>query len=301
MAFYTFMTSLKRGLRERFSMTLFFLYFFVFLLGLCWGSFLNVVAYRFSHSKQFFTKRSYCPSCNSYIAWHDNIPILSWIILKRKCRSCKAKISALYPFVELLTAGLVILLFSQYAPTLFANLYEPESVDILVGLPPLYTLLTWGTFISALIFLSALIVAIRTDLEAMVIPQLCTLWLIPFGIIASWAGLTSISLWHSVIGAFMGYGILWSIAFLFKFITKRDGLGVGDMEFLGMIGAFLGPLGTWFTLLIGSVLGTIIGGAYLLISHKSKMTRIPFGPFLAAGALLYFFFAQSVLRFFLMY
>ncbi len=281
-------------------MTLFFLYFFVFLLGLCWGSFLNVVAYRLSHHKQFFTKRSHCPVCNTCIAWYDNIPILSWIMLKRRCRSCNTIISPLYLIIELLTAGLLTILFHQYAPALFANLYVPEYVDV-ITFPPLYKFLTWGTFTVSFVFISALIVAIRTDIDAMVIPQLCTLWLIPVGIIASWGGLTQVSLWHSVVGAFMGYGILWGIAFLFKLITKRDGLGIGDMEFLGMIGAFLGPLGTWFTLLIGSVLGTAIGGAYLLISHKNKMTRIPFGPFLATGALLYFFFAQNMLRFFLMY
>jgi leader peptidase (prepilin peptidase)/N-methyltransferase len=132
----------------------------------------------------------------------------------------------------------------------------------------------------------------------MLIPQLCTLWLVPVGIIASYFGFTFISLTSSITGAVLGYGLLWLIAFLFKFFTKRDGVGVGDMELLAMIGSFLGPVGVWFSLMIGSFTGLFLGVIYLLISKKGRFTRIPFGPFLVLGAILYFLFDQKIIFFF---
>jgi leader peptidase (prepilin peptidase)/N-methyltransferase len=147
------------------------------------------------------------------------------------------------------------------------------------------------------IFLSALIVAVRTDLQAMVIPQICTLWLVPFGFASSCFSLTNITASQSLEGAFFGYAFLWIIAFLFKKFTGKDGVGVGDMELLAMIGSFLGPIGVWVSLMLGSVFGLIVGGMYLFLFKKNRMTRIPFGPFLALGAIAYFFLDQKILQF----
>lgn len=241
---------------------------FLLLIFLCWGSFLNVVAYRITFDKPFFTTRSACPSCGQVLAWYDIIPILSWIILRGKCRSCREPITILYPLIELLSAIIFTFLF----------LFFPLGVQTA----------------AYVLFFSALLIAVRTDLQAMVIPQLFSIWLVPVGILCSLFGLTRIVFWESLVGALVGYGLLWAVAVLFKYWTKKDGLGVGDMELLAMIGSFLGPLGVWFAVLIGSISGLVIGGGYLLLTKQGRDTRIPFGPFLALGATIYFFFPVIV-------
>ena len=259
---------------------------FIFLIFLCWGSFLNVVAYRSVHDIPFFQKRSVCPFCKKLIAWYDNIPVLSWLFLRGKCRNCKEKISFLYPFTELITAFLMtgLLLFCH-----------PELVS---GSNFIFNFQNILSFFSYFIFFSALIVATRTDLLDMVIPQIFSIWLAPVGIMFSLLGFLNIGFWSSISGAVVGYGILWVVAKIFKVIAKKEGLGVGDMELMALIGSFLGPLGVWFSLFLGSVSGLLIGGLYLLFAKKGKETPIPFGPFLALGAIIYFFFQSNLTSFF---
>lgn len=230
------------------------LYIFI---ALCWGSFLNVIAYRLVHQVNFWRMRSFCPSCNQTIAWYDNIPLLSWILLRGKCRTCHAAISILYPFVEAITAILLPLLAATVAPAYFLAYFT---------------------------LFSALIITIRTDLETMLISRFVTFALIPAGIISSWLGLLPISVLESVMGAIFGYAILWLIATIYFLFTKKRGMGQGDMELLALIGSFTGPLGCWITLLLGSIMGSIIG-IIVLIKKGSRM--IPFGPFLAYGAIIY--------------
>lgn len=244
----------------------------LFLVFLCWGSFLNVVAYRLTYERPFFAPRSYCPSCLSTIVWYDNIPVFSWFLLRGKCRACRRPVSWLYPAIELASG---LLLTSVYFLT----------PDLL-------------TFFAYFIMFSALLVATRTDLQAMVIPQLVTIWLIPVGVIASLIGASNLIVIESVLGALLGYGVLWLVGYVFKRVTKRDGIGVGDMELLGMIGAFLGPIGVWFSLLIGSLVGLVLGGGYLFVGGRGRDARIPFGPFLALGATIFFFFQRPLIAFF---
>jgi len=233
------------------------------ILFLCWGSFLNVVAYRITYDKKFFTKRSACPSCGKTIPFYDLIPVLSWLILCGRCRFCQSAISILYPFIEILSAVLLTVLF--------------------------YSVSSYAEFGVYFLFLSALIVSVRTDIEEMVIPQIFTLWLIPVGILLSFFGLTRVSFLESVTGAIFGYGVLWLVAMLFRKLMKKEGLGVGDMELLGMIGSFLGLQAVWFSLFIGSLSGSLVGVAYLYFTKKDRYTPIPFGPFLILGAVVYFF------------
>lgn len=279
---------------------------FVFILGLIWGSFLNVVGHRLALGKPFFTKRSLCPSCSNVIAWYDNVPVLSWLWLKGKCRSCKAGISILYPAIEIMSGLVFALVFLKLIPH-FSPFYYFLTVDpMMVDSMQLSGVIPAKVFYHGLcelvayfIFCSALIAATRSDFEAMVIPQLFSLWLVPVGFLFSVVGFISISFRSSLFGAFLGYFILWFIAFVFKTVTKRDGMGVGDMELLAMIGSFLGPLGVWFSLLIGSFSGLLMGAIYLIISRKERTTRIPFGPFLALGATIYFLFNRLLIKFFL--
>jgi leader peptidase (prepilin peptidase)/N-methyltransferase len=150
-----------------------------------------------------------------------------------------------------------------------------------------------------MIFVSALIVASRTDLESLLIPQLFTLWMIPLGLLAAYLQLIPLSIMQSISGAALGYGILWLIALVFKRCTGKEGLGVGDMELLAMIGSFLGPIGVWISLAVGSFVGLFVGSIYLALSGKDRTTRIPFGPFLALGALAYLLIGNK-LTFFLL-
>ncbi len=278
--------------------------FFVFLFGLIWGSFLNVVGSRLVSGESIFTLRSRCPECSKIISWYDNIPVISWILLKGRCRNCKKPISFLYPIIELFTAFLILFLYKKYYLG-YSVLYEYFAANYdIVGFDKYFADMvnkfshkSHFSFPVFFVFLSALIVSVRTDLQAMVIPQICTLWLVPLGFISSYFGLTSISVCQSLEGAFFGYAFLWVIAFLFKKFTGKEGVGVGDMELLAMIGSFLGPLGVWVSLMFGSVFGLIVGSLYLFLFKKNRMTQIPFGPFLALSAIAYFFFDQKILQF----
>lgn len=233
------------------------------ILFACWGSFLNVVAYRLIHanlSSIFFT-RSYCPHCKHAIAWYDNIPIVSWFLLNGRCRKCAASISWLYPFIELLTiASLWVLYVTQ---------------------PHEY-------FFSYAFFFSALIITIRTDLETMLISRFVTLFLIPTGVFASYFAFIPINWQQSVIGTLTAYCLLHFIGILYYRITGRIGMGEGDAELLAFIGSYTGLLGWWYALMLGSLVGSIIGIALSILQKKNiATTKLPFGPFLAFGAMTY--------------
>lgn len=228
-------------------------------LLLCWGSFLNAFAFRLLHNVSIIHPRSYCPHCKHTLAWYDLIPLFSWIWLKGMCRYCRQAISWLYPFIEVFTVCSLALLL------LYAH--------------PLYVA---GYFL----FFSALIISIRTDLDEMLISRYATLYVTPFGFLLSMAGLLPITITESILGALIGYGFLYTIARLFYGFTKKEGLGQGDMDLLALIGSFTGIYGCWITLLIGSMVGSLVGIVYLLIAKKSvTQERIPFGPFLAIGAM----------------
>lgn len=235
-----------------------FLIFSPFFLS--WGSFLNVASCRLIKGESLLFPRSYCPHCHTQIAWYDNVPLLSWLLLAGKCRACKHPISLLYPFIELLTCITLVLLF-DYAPTHY--------------------------FLGYFILFSALLVTIRSDLETMLISRFVTLYIIPVGFVLSYFEALPISFFESFAGAVFGYTILWSIAALFKATTGKEGMGEGDMELLACIGSFIGPLGCWATLLLASLVGSVVGIFYCVLYKRNTDLRIPFGPYLALGAMLF--------------
>ncbi len=278
-------------------MELFLVVLFIIACALCWGSFLNVVAYRISFDKPLLTKRSKCQSCSQTIIWYDNIPIISWFTLKGKCRHCKSPISMIYPFVEFLTAAVIAGLCVKF----FLPAYRALSIGTLFTFTNTLSTQHYNLlyFFAYTIFFTALILAITTDLFALVIAQIFTLWLIPIGLVFSYLNILPINLFESITGALLGYGVLWLINVIFKTITKKEGIGIGDMELLAMIGAFIGPVGVWSSLILGTTAGLFIGSGYLLITHKNKNTRIPFAPFLAGGAIAFVFFKSALVMFFL--
>lgn len=246
--------------------------FLLILLSACWGSFLNVVGYRIIHGKTMLG-RSFCPHCFQTLAWYDLIPLFSYAYLRGKCRHCTLSISVLYPFIEALT---VLSFFVAY--------YRIDS----------------AYYCASFIFFSALIVTIRTDLETMLISQWTTLALVPVGIFFSFADMIPIYPLNSILGAAIGYFVLWTIGILFYLVTKKQGIGEGDFDLMALIGAFTGVLGVWATLLIGSLLGSLIGGLYLILNGSlHKNVKLPFGPFLALSAIFYMLFAESIMLFLL--
>jgi len=230
----------------------------LFIFFLCWGSFLNVVAYRLIRGENLAFPRSHCPRCNAPIAWYDNVPVLSWILLQGKCRDCHEAISLLYPIIELLTAVSLTLLY-LVVPHLFFPAY--------------------------FIFFSALIVSFRSDIETMLISQWVTLFILPLGPLFAFMHLLPITPLESLAGAALGYLFLWLIAKIFNLLTRKEGMGAGDFELLAFIGAFIGVIGCWLTLLIASILGSFIGIILIKLKGQRSM-KIPFGPFLVVGAII---------------
>ncbi len=288
----------------------------IFIFGLIWGSFLNVVAYRIIRSETL-GGRSKCPHCNHRIAWYDNIPLISWIILGGKCRNCTQPISVLYPIIELLTGVLFVLLYLKFTPDCPAYTSGSVHPELIEGLceawkkvnepstaRPEWPIISAGNawdvskgLFPCLIFFSALIVTIRTDLEYMLISRLATIFLVPLGIALSAWGFLPISPLESFLSAIGGYLLFFSIAKIFYWITSKEGIGEGDFDLIAFIGAFTGLIGLWMTILIGSLVGCIVTITYLILSGQKRSTQIPFGPFLALGAICYILFGEWVTQF----
>ena len=240
------------------------------LLFLAWGSYLNSLAYRLLNEQYFFKTRSFCPSCHTTISWYDNIPVISWFFLQAQCRFCKQSISPLYPFIEIITPLSLLCLYFTVQPIYF----------------PIYFL-----------FFSALIVSIRTDLQSMLISRYVTLYAIPLSLIAAYFHRLPISLTTALLGAIFGYTLLLIVQSISFYLTNQECLGQGDLELLAFIGSCTGPLGCWFSVLIGSTVGSCIMILYMLWINK-KISLIPFGTFLSFGAIIYVLYEQSFLLYF---
>ena len=239
-----------------------------FLLGLCIGSFLNVCIYRIPASKSIVSPGSSCLACGHPIRFYDNLPVLSYLILRGRCRYCHTSFSFRYPFVELLS-----------------------------GLFALGVFLRWGVHPESFIyygFIAALLVITFIDIDHYIIPDVVSLPGIPIGMIASFF-LTEPSFLDSLLGVLLGGGILFSVAWVYKFFARREGMGGGDIKLLAMIGAFVGWKGVLATLFIGSVVGTLAGGALMLYTRSNLKLKIPFGPFLSIGAMVYIFFGTQLI------
>ena len=240
----------------------------IFIFGLCIGSFLNVCIYRLPASKSIVHPRSMCSNCGTLIASYDNIPILSYLWLKGRCRHCRTKISLRYPMVELLG-----------------------------GLFALGTYLKFGLTIEALIyylFFAALIVVTFIDLDHRIIPDVITLPGIPICFAAGFA-LPTITYKDALLGILIGGGSLYVIAWAYDRITKKEGMGGGDIKLLAMIGAIVGWQGVLFTIFVASLVGTLAGLAVMLQSRKGLKLAVPFGPFLSIGSITYIIFGTPLI------
>lgn len=247
---------------------------FLFMVGACVGSFINVCIYRLPRSESIVRPRSRCPSCGAKIAWFDNVPILSFLILKGRCRSCKKRISARYIIVEALSGFICVLLFLHFGLT--------------------------AKFFILWCLLNSLIVASFIDLRFHEIPDIITLPGIVIGL--SLAGLypplmnevkNIPSFLHSLLGVLAGGGAIYLAGFIGEFIFKKEAMGGGDVKLLAMIGSFIGWKLALFTFFLAPFFGSIAG-----IAVKMKYGRdvIPYGPHLSLAALVAVLFGEEIIN-----
>lgn len=240
--------------------------FFVF--GALIGSFLNVVILRLpAEDESIVFPSSRCPQCRTKIKWYDNIPIVSFILLRRRCRSCGAMISWQYPAVELCMALLSLALFQKFFLTPQIAVY--------------------------FVFCAALLVIIVIDLHHQIIPDVISLPGIVLGFAGSFIN-PGVTWQSSGLGILVGGGSFYLIAATYYLVTKREGMGGGDIKLLAMIGAFLGWQALPFVVFSSSLMGTIVGVGAMLKQGKGGKTVIPYGPFLAVGSIMYLFFREDV-------
>lgn len=258
------------------------------VLGLCVGSFLNVVIHRLPRMVEYaqgdlegetrapaeggsppnlFSPPSRCPQCGRRIRVTQNIPVVSYLALKGKCASCGAAISRRYPLVEIL--GAVLFVF------VVATLDTPLAIA------------------GGLVFSFCLLALVFIDLETCLLPDLITLPLLWIGLLVNISG-TFIDLPSAVIGAVAGYFVLWIVYHGFRLLTGKEGLGYGDFKLVAAIGAWLGWQMLPLVILLASVIGAVVGGVYLKMSRRGRDHPIPFGPFLAGAGFVAMFWGDAI-------
>jgi len=243
------------------------------MVGAVVGSFLNVCIYRIPEHRSIVFPSSHCPKCRHPIKPWDNIPLVSYLILRGRCRHCEGKISLQYPLVELITAAMALLLFWKFGLSV--------------------------KFLFSFIFTCSLIVIAFIDLHHQIIPDLITLPGIPLFFLGA-VFFMDIHVREALLGILLGGGILYIIAFVYALLTKREGMGGGDIKLLAMLGAFSGWKSLLFILLLSSSLGALVGITVMIVKGKDMKYAIPFGPFLALAAVAYIFFGGYFMRFFLL-
>ena len=264
------------------------------LFGLLIGSFLNVVIHRLPKMMErewrgqcaelagqaraeetpfnLVTPRSACPSCGHGVRAIENIPLVSYVALRGKCSACKSRISIRYPLVELLTAAM----------------FSGAAVKFGWGVPAL----------AAMAFLAALIALSFIDFDTQYLPDDITLPLIWAGLVVNLWG-TFVDLRSAVIGAIAGYLVLWSVYWLFRLVTGKEGMGFGDFKLLAAIGAWLGWKILPFVVLASSLVGAILGVALIIIAKRGREVPMPFGPYLTIAAAIALFFGNAIIDYYL--
>jgi leader peptidase (prepilin peptidase)/N-methyltransferase len=244
--------------------------FLVFVVGCCLGSFYNVVIHRLPRDESLVRPGSHCPQCGMAIRFYDNVPLLSYLWLRGRCRHCRDRIPVRYPVVEALAGLFALALFRRYG-------WHPQ-------------------FPVEYLFVSLLLMIAFIDWDTFIIPDELSLSGAAAGVVFSLAAAVRVEWWMSLLGLALGAGFFCAVERLYWLVRRREGLGYGDVKLLGMVGAFLGVPGVVFTVLAGSFTGALVGLAAMARSGEGLQTRIPFGPFLSLGAGLYVFFGETLLR-----
>ena len=242
------------------------------VFGALIGSFLNVCISRLPKEESIVTPGSHCPQCKRPIKFYDNIPLVSYLLLRGKCRNCGNPISTQYPLVESITALMSFLLFMKFGPSLSYLLYFA--------------------------FVAGLIVITVIDLYHQIIPDVMSLPGIVVGLLGSLV-IPQVTFLNSIIGVAVGGGSLFVVATLYQWVFKREGMGGGDVKLLAMIGAFLGWKAVILTILLSSLIGSITGIGIMVMKGKGFKYAIPFGPFLSLGAVIALFYGEALIQWYL--
>lgn len=250
------------------------LYFSIvsFIFGAVVGSFLNVCICRMPKEESVVSPPSHCPHCEYRIRWYDNVPLFSYLLLRGKCRGCGTHISLQYPLVELLNGLLTLALFLRFGASL--------------------------TFLALFLFCSALVVITFIDLEHQIIPDEISLSGIVIGFVFSFF-LPWQSWLNSLLGILLGGGSLLLVAYSYQWLTGKEGMGGGDIKLLAMMGAFLGWKSVLFIIFASSLIGSVVGITMMLVQKKDSKLAIPYGPYLAFGAVLYIFYGRQLIHWYL--
>ena len=242
------------------------------LFGLIVGSFLNVCIFRLPRRESVVTPRSRCTRCDRTLAWYENVPVLSWVVLRARCRTCGERISWMYPLIELCTAAAFASVYVLYGPTVLG--------------------------FSRLLFACALLVLFVIDLQHQILPNVITLPGIVVGIVLSFFVPPG---WRdALIGVVLGGGIPYAIAEAYLRLRGHEGLGMGDVKMLAMIGAFLGWKLMLVTLVLAAFAGSIVGLGFIA-AGRGRHYALPFGTFLAAGAVVSAVAGDRLLAWYLSY
>jgi len=233
------------------------------------GSFLNVCIYRLPRGESILWPGSHCPACAAPIAWYDNIPLLGYLSLFGRCRSCRSDIPIRYPVVEAANAAGYVIILAAFG-------------------------LTWTAVLYCILF-SALLVVTGTDLSHYMIPNVITWPGIALGLIGA-ATVLPVSLTDAFLGVAIGGGIIRFLVWVSPYLFGREGMGRGDVKLVAMIGAFLGWKPALLTIMVGSLAGSIIGISLIVLGFMKREDYVPFGPYLVFGALISMFFAQPLLQ-----
>jgi leader peptidase (prepilin peptidase)/N-methyltransferase len=245
-------------------------------LGALIGSFLNVVIHRYPREESVVFPASHCPHCNTPIHPWDNVPVLAWLWLRGRCRACREPITARYPLVELANALFYLAIYQHTGATV--------------------------AFVLLAALVSMTIVLIYIDLDIQILPDVIDLPGIAIGLVVGWLQLgalhpdllLSTSLTDSVIGALMGGGALLAIGMAYKLVRKIEGMGLGDVKMMAMLGAVLGWEPLLPLLVIASVAGALVGGIVALRSKEGMQVALPFGVFLGLAFLVVLFFGATL-------
>ncbi len=268
-----------------------------FAVALCVGSFLNVCIARMPEDRSIVSPGSHCPSCGYSLRWYDNIPVLSWLMLRAKCRNCALPISPLYPAIELLMGLLGLLLWRQIVGPIQDTLPVPD-------------LAAWLVYLG---FVAMLVASTYIDLRHYIIPDEFSIYAAPVGILAvvglGWLGFDGVgsgghlalSWQQSVVGALVGGGSLLAVWAVWRVLRGMDAMGFGDIKLMAMMGAFLGALPAMlFIILFACLAGTAVGIPLMIKQRRGLKLMLPFGPFLAISGLIYLYFGEVLVSRYLM-